>query len=81
MRSVKRLATLGAGIALLGLTMFVSTPAQAAVVCGSEPLSTAESQGVGATPMCGATDPLPSHWVCPTRDPSIKVWVSTPWCP
>ncbi|AJT40636.1 hypothetical protein [Psychromicrobium lacuslunae] len=79
MKTLKKLASLGAGVSLLGLALFASGPAQAAVVCGSEPLST--SQSAEATPMCGATDPSHSQWVCPARDSSIKVWVSTPRCP
>ncbi|NYE93818.1 hypothetical protein FHU41_000039 [Psychromicrobium silvestre] len=81
MKSLKKAASLGAGITLLGLAMFATTPAQAAVVCGSEPLSSGVTMSAEATPMCGATSPMPTYWVCPPRDPSVKVWVSTPWCP
>ncbi|WP_394942300.1 hypothetical protein [Psychromicrobium sp. YIM B11713] len=81
MKSLKRMATMGAAISLLGLAMFATTPAQAAVVCGSEPLSTGSSTSAEVEPQCGATSPMPTHWVCAPRDSSVKVWVSTPWCP
>lgn len=82
MKLLKRLAALGSVVCLIGMALFVATPANAASwICGSEPLSAGQalndSEPAAAQPNCAAGDPAPKPWIC-APEPRVIVTV---YCP
>ncbi|WP_285726325.1 hypothetical protein [Psychromicrobium xiongbiense] len=82
-KAAHRVTVLGAGIALLGVSLFVASPAQAgSAVCGQTSMGTTTTSSTETDPMCGAGGPgsEPPFYGCPVRDYSTW-YIPSYWCP